>query len=226
VARLREDTYEAAEGAGEARRQPRGPRGADAPRSPVGDELAWLAEQAPDNIFVRDQIVPKVMRRLVATGKPEDLKLCVEFVAKVTDAHTREKALDGLALALDKQTVNAPEAWAALRDEIAKGNNPKLVALSNRLAVSFRDPAALKRAVATAANTGLNADARAEAVRQLGALRRPRRLCCCSTSPAKTRPTRCGRKRFVRSPHSTGPRSRLACSPAGTTCRRPSDPRW
>jgi hypothetical protein len=135
------------------------------------DELAWLAKQAPDNLFARDQIVPKVMRRLVATGKPEDLKLCVGFVGKLKDAASREKALDGLALALDKQTVAAPEAWAALKAEIAKENNPKLVALANKLAVSFRDPAAIKRALADAANVKLLAEERAEAVRQLATLK-------------------------------------------------------
>ena len=50
---------------------------------------------------------------------------------------------------------------------------PKLVALANKLAVAFRDPAALKRAVAVAANTGLTADVRAEAVRQLGSIKAP-----------------------------------------------------
>ncbi|AWM39984.1 Cytochrome c [Gemmata obscuriglobus] len=144
---------------------------ADAPRSPTESELAWLAEQAPDNIFVRDSIVPKVMRRLVATGKPEDLKQCVEFVAKVKDAATREKALDGLALALDKQAVTAPVAWAALQAEIAKENNPKLVALANKLAVSFRDPVAVKRALDVAANPKLPIEARGEAVRQLALLK-------------------------------------------------------
>ena len=34
----------------------------------VEPELAWLADHTRDNAFVRDQIVPKVMRRLVATG--------------------------------------------------------------------------------------------------------------------------------------------------------------
>ena len=47
--------------------------------------------------FVRDQIVPKVMRRLVATGEADDLRLCVDFVAKLKDAASREKALEGLA---------------------------------------------------------------------------------------------------------------------------------
>lgn len=141
--------------------------------TPAEKELAWLAEQAPDNIFVRDQIVPKVMRRLVATGQAADLRLCVEFVAKLKDANSREKALDGLAVALAGQTVNAPEAWAALQAEIAKENNPKLVALANKLAVNFRDPAALKRAIEAVSSVHLTEPQRAEAVRQLAVLRAP-----------------------------------------------------
>jgi putative membrane-bound dehydrogenase-like protein len=141
--------------------------------TPAEKELAWLAKEAPDNVFVRDQIVPKVMRRLVATGQPTDLRLCVEFVAKLKDAASREKALEGLSVALAGQSVDAPDGWAALQQEIAKGNNPQLVALANKLAVVFRDPAALKRAVAVAVNTGLSADARAEAVRQLGSIKAP-----------------------------------------------------
>ncbi|MBX9584997.1 MAG: HEAT repeat domain-containing protein [Gemmataceae bacterium] len=133
-------------------------------------ELAWLAEQSPDNLFVRDKIVPKVMRRLVATGNPCDLKRCVAFVAGLKDVHSREKALDGLAVALAGQTVTAPEEWAALQAALVKENDPKLVPLVNKLAVNFRDPAAVKRAVAAA--TGADkSDARAEAVRQLGQLK-------------------------------------------------------
>ncbi|MBM3981383.1 MAG: c-type cytochrome [Planctomycetes bacterium] len=158
---------------GEKGREKGRPPAADAPGSSVQDELAWLAKEAPDNVFVRDQIVPKVMRRLVATGNATDLKLCVEFVAKLKDAASREKALDGLAVALDKQTVNAPDAWFALQAEIAKDNNPKLVALANKLAVSFRDPAALKRAMGTLLSTKFTEDQRAEAARQLAAIRAP-----------------------------------------------------
>jgi putative membrane-bound dehydrogenase-like protein len=144
--------------------------------TPAEKELAWLAEQAPDNIFVRDQIIPKVMRRLVATGQPSDLRLCVAFVAQLKDANSREKALDGLALALDKQTVAAPDGWASLQAEIAKENNPKLVALANKLAVSFRDPAAIQRALDAAANAKLPLAGREEAVIQLGELRPPEGL--------------------------------------------------
>ena len=45
-------------------------------------------------------------------------------IASVKDAGTREKALDGLAVALKDQTVNAPEGWAELQATIAKENDP------------------------------------------------------------------------------------------------------
>ncbi len=151
--------------------KPKDNQGTNVPRSPVADELTWLAEQAPDNEFVRDQIVPKVMRRLVATGQAADLKLCVEFATKLKDAASREKALEGLAIALAGQSVNAPEAWPALQAEIAKDNNPTLVALANKLSVNFRDPAAIKRALDIAANVKLPTEARTEAIRQLATLK-------------------------------------------------------
>jgi putative membrane-bound dehydrogenase-like protein len=134
-------------------------------------EFDWLAEQGADNAFVRDQIIPKVMRRLVASGKPDDLELCVGFAARLTDVSAREKALQGLVAALGGQTVNAPPGWARLNEEIARESDPRHVALANKLAVNFRDPAALKRAIAAATNSALAVEVRLEAVRQLGALR-------------------------------------------------------
>nr|MCU0706411.1 c-type cytochrome [Fimbriiglobus sp.] len=141
-------------------------QGADAPRSPkLGDELAFLAKEAPDNIFVRDHIVPKVMRRLIATGQPDDLKLCVKFLADVKDVNTREKALDGLEIALRDQTVDAPAEWKALREELKK--EQRLTGLVNKLAVSFRDPEAVARALAVLNDAAKPESDRAEAVRQL-----------------------------------------------------------
>ncbi len=156
-------------------RKPPESRTSDGPKTEPGaeKELAWLAEQAPDNPFVRDSIVPKVMRRLVATGQPSDLRLCVEFVTKVKDTASRERALEGLSVALAGQSVDAPDGWAQLQSQIAEEKNPKLVALMNKLAVVFRDPAALKRALAAASDAGLSADLRTEAVRQLGSIRAP-----------------------------------------------------
>ncbi|MGL6096158.1 MAG: DUF7133 domain-containing protein, partial [Fimbriiglobus sp.] len=139
--------------------------------SRVNAELAWLAEQSPKNLLVRDQIVPRVMRRLVATGQPYDLEKCLKFVADVTDTHTREKALDGLAEALKGRSVTPPPAWKATREAVAKAGSPKLDDLLNRLAVSFRDPAAVKRAIAVLNAPDAPDDRRIEAVRELAELR-------------------------------------------------------
>jgi putative membrane-bound dehydrogenase-like protein len=140
-------------------------------RGSLESELAFLAKEAPDNIFVRDQIVPKVMRRLVATGQPDDLKLCVKFLADVTDTSTREKALDGLTVALAGQVVDAPDAWAKLQPDLRK--EPRLVGFVNKLSVSFRDPEALKRAYAAVHDLKLPTAVRAEALQQVVLLRHP-----------------------------------------------------
>jgi putative membrane-bound dehydrogenase-like protein len=134
-------------------------------------EIAFLAEQSPTNIFVRDAIVPKVMRRLVATNKPEDLALCLKFLGDVKDTHSREKALDGFVLAFKGQTVAPPKEWASLQDELRK--DAKLVPLVNKLAVNFRDPAALKRAFDTVGDATNSVQNRIEALRQLVLLKHP-----------------------------------------------------
>ncbi len=139
--------------------------------SPVEKELSWLAEQAPTNQFVRDQIVPKAMRRLVATGQPRDLELCVKFVADCKDLNTREKALDGLSVALAGQTVAPPAAWAALQSELAR--ETRLAAFTAKLAVSFQDPVAVKKALALAGDGTATPELRVEALRQLAATKVP-----------------------------------------------------
>ncbi len=142
--------------------------------TPAEKELAWLAGAAPGNPFVRDQIVPKVMRRLVATGRPDDLALCVKFAADAKDVAVRRQALEGLAIALTNQSVTPPAAWAALQAELTAANDVQLTALANKLAVSFRDPAAVARALKLAADAGQPAEARTEAVRQVAALKAPK----------------------------------------------------
>ena len=143
----------------------------DAAKGSIEKELSWLAEQAPTNQFVRDHIVPKAMRRLVATGRPRDLELCVKFVADCKDVNTREKGLDGMSVALAGQTVAPPAAWAALQGELAK--EARLAAFTAKLAVSFQDPVAVKKALALAADGTEVPEKRVEALRQLAATKVP-----------------------------------------------------
>jgi putative membrane-bound dehydrogenase-like protein len=130
-------------------------------------ELAWLAEQAPTNLFVRDHIVPKAMRRMVATGQPADLALCLKFLKDCRDVNSREKALDGLAIALEGQKLTAPESWAELQVEMQK--EPRLAKLTGKLAVSFRDPVAVKKAIMLAQDDKKPLAERIDALRQITA---------------------------------------------------------
>lgn len=136
----------------------------------VAQELAWLAEHAPANPFIRDQLVPRVMRRLATTGRPDYLYQCVQFVQQTSDRLTRQKALEGLVAALDKQTVAPPSNWGPLRDELLRSGQPALTTLVQRLSVSFRDPQAVQRAVTTAQDRTASVPARLEAIRQLAVL--------------------------------------------------------
>lgn len=143
------------------------------PASPLEQELAWLAAEAPKNGFVRDQIVPRTMRRLAASGRPDNLRRCLEFVRLTADVATREKALEGLATALEKQTVPPPSNWSAVRQELLDSQQPRLVALAQRLAVSFRDPQAVQRSLNVLRDAASSPLARIEAVRQLALLQPP-----------------------------------------------------
>lgn len=132
-------------------------------------ELGWLRENAPSNPLITDQIIPRTMRRLTATGQPTDLALCIQFIADSKDASVREKALEGLVTELAGRTVTAPANWQELRNTLEK--DARYTAAINKLAVSFRDPAAVKRALEAATNLKLPVDARTEGIRQLAVLK-------------------------------------------------------
>ncbi|HEY2783842.1 MAG TPA: PVC-type heme-binding CxxCH protein [Fimbriiglobus sp.] len=149
-------------------------------------ELAWLLEECepkplrPDHIVVPSEtitetILPRVMRRLVATGNATHLERCVAFVAKLSDVfgHPRQKALAGLVTALDGQVVDAPRGWAEYRSAIAKDATPETRQLLNKLAVSFRDPEAMKRAYAAVHDVKLSTADRIEALRQIVLMKHP-----------------------------------------------------
>jgi putative membrane-bound dehydrogenase-like protein len=146
-----------------------GPSGSSSD-SPVEKELMWLAQHAPGNDLIRDQMVPRVMRRLASTGRPDHLQRCLDFVQQVSDRTTREKALEGLVAALDKQTLPPPANWPIVRDELLRSQHPPFVAVVQKLSVSFRDPQAVQRALQTLQDKRQPGPARIEAVRQLAVL--------------------------------------------------------
>jgi putative membrane-bound dehydrogenase-like protein len=142
----------------------------------AGNELEWLKANASGNPLITEQIVPRAMRRLVATGKPEDLAACVGFVRDAKDSAVRRQALEGLATALQNKQIDPPANWKELRDDLVKENTPAVQALVLRLSVSFRDPEAIRRALAIAVDGSKPAHERLEAVRSLALAHPPEAL--------------------------------------------------
>ena len=62
-----------------------------------------------------------MMRRLAATGKPDDLAACIAFIGDVKDSAVRRRALEGLTMALQNRQLDPPEGWktvlASLRED-------------------------------------------------------------------------------------------------------------
>jgi putative heme-binding domain-containing protein len=137
------------------------------------DELSWLKDNAAGNPLISDFIIPRAMRRLVATDKPEDLALCLKFAGELNDHAARTQALSGLATALDRRTVDAPSEWAALHERFRKTADEPTKKLLDKLAVAFRDPKAMKRAYERYHDAKLPSEDRIEALRQFVLLKHP-----------------------------------------------------
>ncbi len=153
--------------------------GTDADNKPVAmksaaeTELAWLAENATNNPFITDQIVPKVMRRLLASGQPSDLLLCIQFLDSTKDVVAKRRALEGIVVALQGQLVDAPKIWANTQTKLLALKDDGINEQLNKLAVTFRDPQAHKRATAIAINSKKTIEERTEAIRQIAVIRNP-----------------------------------------------------
>src|SRR5262249_52589258 len=74
------------------------------------DSLDRLRKNAAGNPLVANEIVPRVMRRLVATGSAADLAACVAFLEAVQDPARRRPALEGLLVARPNPPPDPPGA--------------------------------------------------------------------------------------------------------------------
>lgn len=135
--------------------------------------LEWLKNAAPGNELVTNDIVPRTMRRLAATGKAEDLAACVAFIGAVKDSAVRRSALDGLLLALKDRTVDPPSGWDAVLAALLKDRDKGVQQLAGRLSVHFQDRKAVERALAVAADLRRPAAERLDAVRDLALTKPP-----------------------------------------------------
>jgi putative heme-binding domain-containing protein len=135
-------------------------------------ELDWLRANAPGNPLVTDHILPRAVRRLIATGKPDDLAACVALIGATKDA-VRLRALEGLAEALKGRSVDVPANWSGVQADLLAGADERVKRLARNLGANFRDPAAVRRALAVVLDRGLPIADRLDAVRALALTRPP-----------------------------------------------------
>ncbi len=145
-----------------------GEQGADAPRSPV---LDWLKANAAGNPLVTNDIVPRTMRRLIATGKPEDLAACVRFLGDVADVDVQRMALRGLTEALKGRQIEAPAEWENVYCAIRPSEDPEVRRLTEQLPITFRDAKAVVRALAVLTDKEKPKSDRLDAIRNLAVAR-------------------------------------------------------
>ncbi len=131
------------------------------------DELDWMATNAPGNPLITGYMVPRTMRRLVATGKPEDLAACLAFIGRVTDTEVRKQALGGLVVALENRQLDAPAEWRTVRKALAQETDADIRRALSRLAVNFRDAQAIRRAIAALKNSDTSLSAKRDAITDL-----------------------------------------------------------
>ncbi len=129
--------------------------------------LAWLKDNAPGNSLISGDIVPKAMRRLVATGKQAELEACLQFAGGVKESEVRRQALEGLLTALKGQKLNAPASWDDVLTTLLDDKDAKVNELAKKLAVHFQDPKAIQQALAVALNAALKTPKRIDAVQAL-----------------------------------------------------------
>jgi putative membrane-bound dehydrogenase-like protein len=139
-------------------------------------ELDWLKDNAAGNALVTETIIPRTMRRLMATGKKEDLSVCVTFVGALKDLAVKRAALQGLTIALENRIVDGPDEWKAVYASLKEDKDPEIVRLAGKLALNFRDVEAVKKALAIAGDSNKAISERAEAIKALALTRPPEAL--------------------------------------------------
>lgn len=128
--------------------------------------LPWLRANAKNNPLIIREIVPRTMRRLVATGKSEDLSACLAFLADV-DSEVRRQAMDGMLIALKGKTLQPPLIWNSVFPQLTADDDAEVRKLARRLAVHFQDEKAIAVALKTLTTPGRSTEDALEAIRNL-----------------------------------------------------------
>lgn len=132
------------------------------------EELDWLKTHTAGNALVAETIVPRMIRRVVAEGKPESLGLCLDFLNEVKDAQVQKIGLEALLIAIGPRLLDAPANWKTVQKSLEDNATPEVKRLLGSLAIKFRDVEAAKLAITLAADTKQPLNVRLNAIRDIG----------------------------------------------------------
>jgi putative membrane-bound dehydrogenase-like protein len=138
--------------------------------------LEWLKDVTRGDRLISRELVPRVMRRLVATRRADHLQVCIEFASTVADSHVRRSAIEGVVAGLAGRRLQPPSGWPATRAKLMRNADPELVRNVRRLGAHFRDSAAIRDEEATAVDGSRPEAERVEAVRSIAVAQLPESL--------------------------------------------------
>jgi putative membrane-bound dehydrogenase-like protein len=144
---------------------------------PQRDEVfGWLRDHAAGNALVSNEIVPRTLRRLVATDQRSDLAACVTFLGELADPAAKRKAIEALVQALSHKQTEAPETWPKVYEALRRDTDLEIQSLALRLAVILGDVDAARQAISLASDPRAALRQRIDAVRDL-TIARPSGAC-------------------------------------------------
>jgi putative heme-binding domain-containing protein len=135
--------------------------------------LAWLRDHAAGNALVSNEIVPRTLRRLAATGQRSDLAACVTFLGGPLDPASKRKAIEALVQALSQREVERPETWPKVYEALRRDTDLEIQSQALRLAVIMGDVDAARQAISLASDPRAPSPQRIDAVRDLTIARPP-----------------------------------------------------
>ncbi|HEV2948404.1 MAG TPA: PVC-type heme-binding CxxCH protein, partial [Gemmataceae bacterium] len=138
--------------------------------------LNFLKGAAADYPLIKNEIVPRVMRRLVATDRADKLADCMGFLRDVHDSTVRRRGLEGLLAGLEGRQMDAPLNWKEVVAELDRDSDLEVRRLTRRLAVNFRDLDAIRRSLELVQDSSRKPSERVEAVHDLALAHPPEAL--------------------------------------------------
>ncbi len=129
--------------------------------------LNWLKAHASGNLLVKNEIIPRTMRRLAAAAQTQKLARCLTFLQETRDSKVRRRALEGLVAGLEGRQADAPDNWKQTFADLSHDPDSDVQRLGRRLAVNFRDLDAIRRSLEMVQESSRKSTERIEAIHDL-----------------------------------------------------------